>query len=58
MKNQPYREDVEQVQQSVCQKSRVPKSAASEKDGLESNPPVSAHEVTRILSFQAKVVSH
>ncbi|XP_065694805.1 nesprin-2 isoform X2 [Patagioenas fasciata] len=46
VKNQSYREDVEQVQQSVCQKSRVPKSAASEEDGLESNPPVSAHEDT------------
>ncbi|XP_065491707.1 nesprin-2 isoform X2 [Caloenas nicobarica] len=41
VKNQSYREDVEQIQQSVCQKSRVLKSAASEKDGL-----VSAHEYT------------
>ncbi|XP_063189611.1 nesprin-2 isoform X1 [Chroicocephalus ridibundus] len=46
VENQSYREDVEQVQQTVCQKSRVPKSAAAEKDGLESNPPVSAHEDT------------
>ncbi|KAM9290997.1 nesprin-2 [Morus bassanus] len=46
VKNQSYREDVEQVQQSMCQKSRVLKSAAAEKDGPESNPPVSAHEDT------------
>ncbi|XP_054681925.1 nesprin-2 isoform X1 [Grus americana] len=46
VKNQSYREDVEQVQQRVCQKSRVLKSAAAEKDGLESNTPVSAHEDT------------
>ncbi|XP_075568151.1 nesprin-2 [Pelecanus crispus] len=44
VKNQSYKEDVEQIQQS--QKSRVLKSAAAEKDGLESNPPVSAHEDT------------
>ncbi|XP_059675230.1 nesprin-2 [Gavia stellata] len=46
VKNQSYREDVEQVKQRVCQKSQVLKSAAAEKDGLESNPPVSAHEDT------------
>ncbi|KAM6311325.1 nesprin-2 [Aegotheles albertisi] len=44
VKSPSYREDVEQVQQSVCQKSQVLKSAAAEKDGLESNPPASAHE--------------
>ncbi|KAM6069250.1 nesprin-2 [Theristicus caerulescens] len=46
VKNQSYREDVEQVQQRVCQKGRVLKSAAAEKDALECNPPVSAHEDT------------
>ncbi|XP_076201734.1 nesprin-2 isoform X1 [Aptenodytes patagonicus] len=44
--NQSYREDVEQVQQRVHQKSRVLKSAAADKDGLEPNPPVSTHEDT------------
>ncbi|KAM9652315.1 nesprin-2 isoform 3-T5 [Morphnus guianensis] len=46
VKNQSSREDVEQVQQRVCQKSQVLKSPAAEKDGLESNPLVSAHEDT------------
>ncbi|XP_010138785.1 PREDICTED: nesprin-2-like, partial [Buceros rhinoceros silvestris] len=46
VKNQSYREGVEQVQQKVCQKSQVLKSAAAEEGGLESNPPVSAHEDT------------
>ncbi|KAM6445512.1 nesprin-2 isoform 2-T3 [Rhynochetos jubatus] len=46
VKDQLYREDVEQVKQRVCQKSRVLKSAADEEDGLELNPPVSAHEDT------------
>ncbi|XP_042654923.1 nesprin-2 isoform X2 [Tyto alba] len=54
IKNQSYREDVEQVQQSVCQKSRVLKSAAAEKDDLESNPPVSAHEDTGAEMFVQK----
>lgn len=56
--NQSYREDVEQVQQRVHQKSRVLKSAAADKDGLEPNPPVSTHEVTHMLLFQAAFVSH
>ncbi|KAM6073754.1 nesprin-2 [Chlamydotis macqueenii] len=46
VKNQPQREDVEQVQQKVCQKSRVLTSAAVEPDDVESNPSVSAHEDT------------
>ncbi|XP_037249263.1 nesprin-2 isoform X1 [Falco rusticolus] len=46
VKNQSYREDVEQVQQRVCQKSQVLKSAAVEKGGLQSNPPVPAREDT------------
>ncbi|XP_064317024.1 nesprin-2 [Phalacrocorax carbo] len=44
VKNQSYKEDVEQVQQRMCQKSQVLKSAAAEKDGLESNPLVLARE--------------
>ncbi|KAM6392914.1 nesprin-2 [Pluvialis apricaria] len=39
VKNQSYREDVEQVQQRVCQKSKVLKSG-------DYNSPVSAHEDT------------
>ncbi|KAM7109858.1 nesprin-2 [Ciconia maguari] len=46
VKNQSYREDVEQVQQRVCWKSRVLKSAAAEQDDLESDPPVCAREDT------------
>ncbi|XP_075359888.1 nesprin-2 isoform X3 [Mycteria americana] len=46
VKNQSNREDVEQVQQRVCWKSRVLKSAAAEQDDLESNPPVCAREDT------------
>ncbi|KAM6273721.1 nesprin-2-like [Porphyrio hochstetteri] len=46
VKNQSYREDVEHVQQRVCQKSQVLKSAAAENDDVESNPPVSAEEDT------------
>ncbi|XP_026705487.1 nesprin-2 isoform X2 [Athene cunicularia] len=46
IKNQSYREDVEQIQQRVCQKSQILKSAETKKDGLESNPPDSAHEDT------------
>ncbi|KAM6130878.1 nesprin-2 [Pterocles gutturalis] len=46
VKSQSSKEDVEQVQQMVCQKSQDLKSAAAEKDGLESNPPVSAREDT------------
>ncbi|NXC37840.1 SYNE2 protein, partial [Penelope pileata] len=44
VKNQAYREDMEQVQQSMCQKSQVLKPVAAEKDGLESNPAVSTQE--------------
>ncbi|XP_009990126.1 PREDICTED: nesprin-2-like, partial [Tauraco erythrolophus] len=44
VKNQSYREDVDQIQQRVCQKSRVLKPAAAEKHGVEPNPPVSAYE--------------
>ncbi|NXI70462.1 SYNE2 protein, partial [Anseranas semipalmata] len=44
VKNQSYREDMEKVQQSVCQKGQVLKSVAAGKEGLESNPPASAHE--------------
>ncbi|XP_053922750.1 nesprin-2 [Cuculus canorus] len=46
VKNQLYREDVEQVQQRMCRKSQVMISAAAEKDGLESKPLVSVHENT------------
>ncbi|XP_030338707.1 nesprin-2 isoform X2 [Strigops habroptila] len=46
VKNQSYTEDMEQVQQRVCQKSRVSESPAAEKDGLEPNPSVFAHEDT------------
>ncbi|XP_071413447.1 nesprin-2 isoform X2 [Pithys albifrons albifrons] len=46
VKNQSYREDVEQVQQKVSQKSQVLESAAAEKDRLGSKPPVSAYEDT------------
>ncbi|XP_064515447.1 nesprin-2 isoform X2 [Pseudopipra pipra] len=45
-KNESYREDVGEVQHKVCQKSQVLESAAAEKGGLGSNPPVSAHEDT------------
>lgn len=45
VKNQSYREEVEQVHQRVCQKSQVLKSG-------DSNSPVSAHEVTHILLFK------
>ncbi|XP_067151183.1 nesprin-2 [Apteryx mantelli] len=46
VKNQSCREDVQQAQQKVCQKSQVLKSVAVEKDGLESKRPVSVHEDT------------
>ncbi|XP_017663047.1 PREDICTED: nesprin-2 isoform X3 [Lepidothrix coronata] len=45
-KNESYREDVGEVQHKVCQKSQVLESAAAEKGGLGSNPPVSAQEDT------------
>ncbi|XP_054017708.1 nesprin-2 [Dryobates pubescens] len=44
VKNESCREDVEQVQQSMCEKTQILKSVAAERDGLESNLPVSAHE--------------
>ncbi|NXK56413.1 SYNE2 protein, partial [Chauna torquata] len=44
VENQSYRGDMEKVQQSVRQESQVLKSVAAEKEGVESNPPVSAHE--------------
>ncbi|XP_030307946.1 nesprin-2 [Calypte anna] len=44
--DQSYSEDVEQVQQRLGQKSQLQKSASAEKNGLESNPPVSAHKDT------------
>ncbi|KAJ7412926.1 nesprin-2 isoform X1 [Pitangus sulphuratus] len=46
VKNHSYREDVEEVQQEVCQKSQALESAAAEKGGLGSDPPVCAHEDT------------
>ncbi|XP_009068906.1 PREDICTED: nesprin-2-like, partial [Acanthisitta chloris] len=46
VKNWSCRDDVEQVQQKVCWKTQVLESAAAGKDGLGSNPPVSAHEDT------------
>ncbi|XP_027529961.1 nesprin-2 [Neopelma chrysocephalum] len=46
IKNESYRGDVGEVQHKVCQKNQVLESAAAEKGGLESNPPVSAHEDT------------
>lgn len=57
MENQSCREDGGQVQQKVCQKDQVLESAADEKDGLGSNPPVPAHEVTHSLLFQVKFAS-
>ncbi|XP_015486173.1 nesprin-2 isoform X3 [Parus major] len=46
VENQSYREDGGQVQQKLCQKGQVLKSAAAEKDGLGLNPPAPAHEDT------------
>ncbi|XP_057272197.1 nesprin-2 isoform X1 [Pezoporus wallicus] len=46
VKNQSYKEDLEQVQQKVCQKSCVPESSAAERDSLEPNPSVFAHQDT------------
>ncbi|XP_063255607.1 nesprin-2 [Prinia subflava] len=46
VENQSYREDGGQVQQRLCQKGQVLESAAAEKDGLGSNPPVPAHKDT------------
>ncbi|KAM4667357.1 nesprin-2 [Amazona ochrocephala] len=46
VKSQSYKEDMEQVQQKVRQKSCVPKSSAAEKDSLEPNPSVFAHQDT------------
>ncbi|XP_069712839.1 nesprin-2 [Phaenicophaeus curvirostris] len=46
VKNQLYRENVEQVQPRVCQESQVMKSAAAENDDLESNFLVSVQENT------------
>ncbi|XP_064278968.1 nesprin-2 isoform X2 [Passer domesticus] len=46
VENQSYREDGGQVQQNLCLKGQVLESAAAEKDGLGSNPPVPAHEDT------------
>ncbi|XP_068803435.1 nesprin-2 [Struthio camelus] len=54
VKNQSDREDMQQVQQRVCQKSQVPKSVAAEKEGLESTPPVSVHEGTDICAIVQK----
>ncbi|XP_042670139.1 nesprin-2 isoform X5 [Centrocercus urophasianus] len=44
VKNQSYTEDEEQVQQSMCLKSRVLTPVTAETNGLESDPPVSTHE--------------
>lgn len=57
VENQSYREDEGQLQEKLCQKGQVLESAAAEKDGLGSNPPVPAHEVTHSLLFQVKSVS-
>ncbi|NXX79168.1 SYNE2 protein, partial [Urocolius indicus] len=46
VKNPSYREDVEQVEQRVCQKSPVPMPTSAEKNGLESNSSALAHEDT------------
>ncbi|KAM9013927.1 nesprin-2 [Ara ararauna] len=46
VKSQSCKEDMEQVQQKVCQKSCVPKSSAAEQDSLEPNPSVFAHQDT------------
>ncbi|XP_061854786.1 nesprin-2 isoform X2 [Colius striatus] len=46
VKDQSYTEDVEQVEQRVCQKSPVLKLTAAEKNGLESNSTALAHEDT------------
>lgn len=54
VENQSYREDGGQVQQKLCQKGQALESVAAEKDGLGSNPPVPAHEVTHSLLFQVK----
>lgn len=57
VENQSYREDGGQVQQKLCQKGQVLESEAAEKDGLGSNPPVPAHQVTHNLLFQVKCSS-
>ncbi|XP_032044123.1 nesprin-2 isoform X1 [Aythya fuligula] len=44
VKNQSYKEVMEKIQQTVCQKNEILKSVAAGNEGLESNFPVSAHE--------------
>lgn len=56
VKNQSYREDEDQVQQSVCLKSQILKPVTAETDGLESDPSVSTHEVKHVLIFQVALV--
>lgn len=56
VKNPSYTEDEEQVQQSVCLKSRVLTPVTAETNGLEPDPPVSTHEVKQILVFQVALV--
>lgn len=57
VKNQSYKEDMEKIQQTVCQKNEILKSVAAEHEGLESNFPVSAHEVNHVLVFRVVFVS-
>lgn len=48
---------MEKIQQTVCQKNEILKSAAAGNEGLESNFPVSAHEVNHVVVFQVAFVS-